>query len=100
MYDCARHSVCEDEPVTFYGWGRDAPEFDMPDRAGIAVGPGTKVEWIILEARAAQLCSNAHGLLRIAASTPAQILILLLHLQSGRAMQLTFVCHAQLPQPR
>ena len=64
VYDCAAHAVCHDGPVTMYGWGKNAPAFDMPPSAGIAVGAGTAVEWIVLQVCTLHptvcLCAVAH----------------------------------------
>lgn len=67
LFQCQGHGECGDGQVLFYGWGQDAPPLQLPEHAGVAVGPGTHIRSVVLQVSCracAVLCSVALRMLR------------------------------------
>ncbi|VDM94438.1 unnamed protein product, partial [Onchocerca ochengi] len=44
-----RAPVCIGQPSILYGWGRDAPDFYLPEGVGFKVGGNTGIQYLVLQ---------------------------------------------------
>ncbi len=44
-----RSACSEGQEAVLYGWGKDAPAMHLPTGVGFSVGPGTGIQYVVLQ---------------------------------------------------